>query len=350
MLNYIDKKYFKLAISGPYRETDLDIAVKCPICGDSRHKRNSKRLHLFYKDSKTRIKCFNGGCPVESPMSTGRFLRTYYPQFYEAYKKETYKQKIELGLIESKPKTGDTVTVKSFTSVAPQPPQSPQPPQEYPNGINPVIQKIKYVTEQLNPQGIAFLESRGLRHTQLSNIFGDFYSGIGEFMHEGKYYNLSNTLFIPIFTAKNPQFTDMVGFYARSTQEKRFVNNALKGHFMPWNLNKIDNTKDVYIFEAILDAMSFYQLYGESNIIALCTNNINPKILDYIQKPVFCLDNDTTGIQTMLKYTSNKNAKFLIYPEDLKFKDFNEMLLSNFKFNLEFESAFKANIMLRKSI
>ena len=27
MLDYIDKKYFKMAISGPYRETDLDIAV-----------------------------------------------------------------------------------------------------------------------------------------------------------------------------------------------------------------------------------------------------------------------------------------------------------------------------------
>lgn len=344
MLNYIDKKYFKLAISGPYRETDLDIAVKCPICGDSRHKRSSKRLHLFYKDSKTRIKCFNGGCPVESPMSTGRFLRTYYPQFYDEYKKETYKQKIELGLIE--PKIEKVETVKSFVNAVTAKPVI----QQYINSANPVIQKIKYTIEPLNPQGIAFLESRGLHHSHLSDIFGDFYSGIGEFMHEGKYYNLIDTLFIPIFTAKNPKFEDLIGFYARSTKEKRFVNNALGGHFMPWNLNRIDNTKEVYIFEAILDALSFYQLYGESNIIALCTNNINPKILDYITKPVFCLDNDETGIKTMLKYTSTKNAKFLIYPDALPHKDFNEMLLNNYKFNLEFESAFKANILLRKSL
>ena len=50
----------------------------------------------------------------------------------------------------------------------------------------------------------------------------------------------------------------------------------------------------------------------------------------------------------MLKYCRVENSKFLIYPEDLKFKDFNEMLVKNFKFDLRFESGFNAMINLKK--
>lgn len=347
-MNYIDKKYFKLAIPGPYKESEIDIAAKCPICGDSRHKRSSKRLHLFYKDSKTRIKCFNGGCSVESPMQVGYFLKLHYPHLFEAYRAEVFRYKVSIGAISEKSQLGETEKVKSFAS--PTSPVSAPGAPGAPNAVSGVISKIRNSVEPLNPQTIAFLESRGLRHSQLSQVFGEFYSGKSDFMNDGKHYNLKNTLFIPIYTAKCPQFDNMVGFYARDISEKRFVNSALKGNFIPWNLNAIDNTKEVYIFEAILDALSFYQLYGESNIIALCTNNINPKILDYIARPVFCLDNDTAGIQTMVKYTDCKKAKFLIYPENLKFKDFNEMLLNNYKFQLEFENPFKSNILLRKFI
>ena len=60
------------------------------------------------------------------------------------------------------------------------------------------------------------------------------------------------------------------------------------------------------------------------------------------------MDNDNPGIKEMLKYCRVENSKFLIYPEDLKFKDFNEMLVKNFKFDLRFESGFNAMINLKK--
>ena len=338
MLDYIDKKYFKMAISGPYRETDLDIAVKCPICGDSKHKRNSKRLHLFYKDSKTRIKCFNGGCRCESPMNMGYFLKLYYPNLFEAYKAERFD--LRISKIKELPKTE---IMQSFVDMRAMPAAQEARAVETPA----IIKTIKESIEPINSGTIAFLQSRGLNYVKLKPVFGDFYSGTKAFTKSGKFYNLKNTLFIPISVKRERTLENMVGFYARDISEKRFVNNAFGGHFIPWNLNAADNDKPVYIFEAILDALSFYEIYGETNIIALCTNNINPKILDYIKEPYFCLDNDPVGKQTMQKYTAIGKGKFLIYPENLIYKDFNEMLLNNYKLDLNFENPFKANILLR---
>ena len=161
-------------------------------------------------------------------------------------------------------------------------------------------------------------------------------------------------MFIPILNYKK----DIVGFYARSINEKRFVNhNRLRGPFIPYNFCGVDLESEVYIFEAILDMFSFYQIYSQDssedskkykNCIALCTNNINPQILGLIKKPVFCLDNDSVGIRTMLKYINVNNSKFLIYNTECK--DFNEMLLKNENMELNFESGFKANLSLRKLI
>ena len=94
MITLQDKKYFKLAIPGPYKESSLDVAAKCPICGDSKTK-NSKRLHLYCKENKTRIKCFNGGCPIENPHTVGRFLKHYYPELYQDYRRETFRIQIK---------------------------------------------------------------------------------------------------------------------------------------------------------------------------------------------------------------------------------------------------------------
>lgn len=342
MLDYIDKKFFKLALSGPFKETDLDIAVKCPICGDSRHKRSSKRLHLFYKDKKTRVKCFNGGCKLESTHTLGYFLKLYYPHFYEAYKREKFDIKIQ-----NIKRVDNTEKVEIFSI-----PTDTQIPQTTQNTTKVEICEVESLAKLLqcikpiNADTIAFLKSRKLNYDTLKSQFGAFYSGTRDFLKDGKCYSLRNTLFIPIFLSKNRDLRYMIGFYARDIKKKRFVNNTLAGHFIPWNLGSCDNSKPIYIFEAILDALSFYTIYGESNVIALCTNNINPKILDYIKYPRFCLDNDTVGIQTMLKHTKLEKADFIIY--NTHFKDFNEMLVNGYEMPLEFERGFKADLKLRK--
>jgi hypothetical protein len=376
MISQVEAKYFKLAVSGPYRESGVDIAVKCPICGDSKTKR-SKRLHLYHKDSKTRVKCFNGGCLIESPHTLGRFLKLYYPNLYQDYKRETFKVKIE------KEPENTTITMKAFggsektqaiskeencensdidkntqTSTKPENTQITSfeenceskeencESQETAKANNfKFLLKLSQNLSSLDEKTEAFLLKRGLNPKILMKEFGKFYTGTGDFNYNGRFYKIKNTLFIPILDRNQ----NISGFYARDIQEKRFINYNHSGRaFIPFNYNQVDLENEVYIFEAILDTFSFYQLYGLKNCIALCTNTINPYILSTIKKPVFCLDNDAVGIRTMLKYINVKDAKFLIY--DSKCKDFNEMLLKNEKMELNFESGFKANLSLRKLI
>lgn len=379
MLNKTNIRFFKQAVPGPYRENELDIAAKCPICGDSKYRKSSKRLHLFHKAGNDFVKCFNGDCVLETTTNLYNFLKNYYPSLLEFYKKETYFQKIE-NLKETK--NTETTLISCFDTTI----QNNQTIQnstivdlnntkvdfsniknsdntsklEKTNSINDKALKIRdlltfkemnifhlkekiiYSIEPINDKTKTFLLKRGLNPNHLMEVFGKFYSGRAEFLFNSKYYDLKDTLFIPIEYNK-----ELTGFYARKLDEKRFINY---GASIPYNLNNIDNTKPVYIFEAILDALSFYTLYNEKNIIALSTNKINPKVLDFINNPVFCLDNDKTGLKTMLSYTYNKKARFLIYPKDLIYKDFNEMLLNNFKLDLNLKDGFSANIELRKLI
>ena len=331
MIDYIDRNYFKLAIPGPYKETDVDIAAKCPICGDSRHKRGSKRLHLFFKDNKTRVKCFNGGCPAENTHSLKNFLQIFYPNFFDAYCKEKFISKIS----PSAPKPSSVITEKAFA-----------PKVEIPKTANKMPETIRNCVTEISPHKGEFLRSRGLDSQKLEKTFGTFYEGIANTNYNGKYYKLKNTLFIPIFLQGI-----MTGFYSRDFNEKRFVNASfLSNGFVPWNLCNIDNEKPVYIFEAIIDALSFYELYSEINIIALCTNNINHSVLNYIKYPHFCLDNDLVGIETMMKHTQDLKCKFLLYPKDLGCKDFNEVLQKGAKFDLEFAAGMTANLKLRSRI
>lgn len=50
-LSSIDIRYFKIAVGQENigKESLVDITARCPVCGDSSKKRNSKRLHMYSK-------------------------------------------------------------------------------------------------------------------------------------------------------------------------------------------------------------------------------------------------------------------------------------------------------------
>lgn len=70
---------------------DLDIACKCPVCGDSRTRKNLKRLHLYQKGDVINVNCFNGDCSVKN-MTPYRFFEDYNSRVFEQFK-NFYKRK-----------------------------------------------------------------------------------------------------------------------------------------------------------------------------------------------------------------------------------------------------------------
>ena len=135
-----------------------------------------------------------------------------------------------------------------------------------------------------------------------------------------KEYNLKNSIIIPLYT---PDFK-WYGFYSRNISEKKFSSyiNKENNSYKVWNFFNVDRSKPVYIFEGIFDALSAIEC-GLTNCIA-CMGATPPDArLREILEPVFCLDNDKTGLMNMKKY-ARKGFKVCLLNEPEK--DCNEML------------------------
>lgn len=350
MLDFVDIKYFKLAIPGPYKESPLDIAVKCPICGDSKYKKSVKRLHLYEKQGVTLVHCFNGDCELNTQMGLGNFLKIYKPELLLPYKTENFKFKINSAesTVESK---AEIETMKSCFGAVGSNIDNDTSNDSNASTANNISDEsntenqfkyidLRSVLDTNISKQIEFLKSRGFNEYTID--FLNFYNGAKSFNLNGVYYGIKDYLVIPFSKDSN-----YYGFYARSLTEKRFINFTLNQNYGVWNLFNVDLNKPVFIFEAILDALSFRQIYKTNQIIALNTSTISKNVLNLIKYPFFCLDNDKVGIEKMIKYNSIQNSHFICYPNDLKQKDFNEILQNNIKIELVFKKGFNALLHLK---
>ena len=313
MLDYTDIKFFKLAVGQDRigHETEIDINAKCPICGDSRIHQNVKRLHLYQKGDVTLVNCFNGDCPCQNK-TMYNFLKTFYPNLLFQYKQEKFFRDIE-NLKSKKEEPLDLSVNYDFFKV--------QKAEDLPSS--------KIVTQDLSQffkpleqskEAIKYLNSRGFTLNDIKNL-GKWYFGTCNLEIEGKLYKTKNAIIIPLYFKGK-----MYGFYSRNIFEKSFYTyvNTNNVGFKIWNWFNIDISKPVYIFEGIFDALSAYKS-GLTNVIACMGANIPNERIKELKEPVFCLDNDKTGLNNILNYS--KNYKVCIWNN--KFKDANEMLLNN---------------------
>jgi hypothetical protein len=300
MLNHKSIKYFKQAVNATsYKETNLDIACKCPICGDSTKKNNSKRLHLYKKGDLELINCFNAGCACENK-TIYSFLRDFYPHLLPAYRKETFGDKIDN--LRQNQTLGDLVQFGVGESI----PTTDEP--------KPTLFDLSMFFEPLTSEYTDYLKSRGL----VPHFNNTWYKGkenikIGEIT-----YNIKDYLIIPLICDKL-----CYGFYSRSIKEKDFITFVSTPGFKVWNWFDIDKKKPVYIFEAIFDGMST----GIQNIIANLGAKLPQERLDQLKDPIFCLDNDKTGIEMSIKY-AEQGHKVFVMPSAFTEKDFNELKLN----------------------
>lgn len=326
MLDRIDIKYFKMAVGDSnIKETDNDIAVSCPVCGDSRTNRNSRRLHLYKKGDHTGVNCFNGDCPVENK-TVFSFLRDFFPNHLSSYRREKFQDNMQqLGKLshsgsgdvfdfgkESKSDSGNFEDWENSEIAKLESSVSPVVAIDLRNYITP-IEKI--------PQALEYIKSRGLSYSP--ELYGDWFYGHQNLEIDEVLYKVQNSIIIPLYT--DSSFTKMYGFYSRSISEKFFSTfmQEINIGYKIWNYFNIDNTKEVYIFEGIFDAIAS----GLDNVIALMGAKLPEDRLREINNPVFVLDNDRTGLLNSIEY-ARKGCKVYIqnkYPQ----KDVNSLMQDN---------------------
>lgn len=316
MISPINKRYFLLAIDGAKvgKNNDVDISVRCPVCGDSSKNKNSTRLHLFHKNGKDGIQCFNGDCALNGRVyNLFGFLKSFYPNLLENYKRETFIQNMNN-------LSGESLDV--FADVSLKPKENTLEIQKTkPVLTHNLFQYFDNILE--HDEALAYLTKRGLDYFNSSY---EWYFGKQDLQIGDKLYKLTNAIIIPLYYKD-----EMYGFYSRNIFNKEFFtyNPEANMGYKIWNWFNIDKSKEVYIFEGIFDAISS----GLENCIALMGAKIPDERLKELKKPVFVLDNDKTGILNSIDY-AKKGFTVYIQPDNLKEKDMNELYLNNLELNV----------------
>jgi len=366
MLDFRSIKFFKQAVNASsYKETPSDISCRCPICGDSKYKKNSKRLHLYKKGNVEQINCFNAGCSCVNK-TVYSFLRDFYPSLLPQYKRETFQSKMEtlkstrinefnfgdlknsdIAKLDTSDAMGNSVCKSNiiYTSDIVDKPNY----KENKSTGNSNNKENEFNFEDLKNSDIAKLDNSNIKpEVTLFDLYpfledidsemekyildrglepnfkGKWFKGKTNIKINDITYYIKGFLVIPLF------FNDkMYGFYSRDIKKKTFITFISTTGYKVWNWFGIDRTKPVYIFEAIFDAQST----GKENIIANLGAKIPNERLKELKEPIFCLDNDTTGIKMSIDY-AKQGHKVYIQPDIYKEKDFNELKLNHPDINI----------------
>lgn len=309
-LKNVNKKYFLMAVSGTRigKQTDMDIAVRCPICGDSAKNERMTRLHLYHKNGKDSIKCFNGSCVLnDGTQSVQSFLYNHFPNLLDSYKRETFQN----NLYDLSNKQNDDVFSGITENTKPQDNTVTSPVTTH-NLFNYFEDIIEH------DEALEYLKNRGFNYYDLPYnwYFGKQDLKIGE-----KLYKLTNSIIIPLYYKE-----EMYGFYSRNIYNKEFFtyNPEQNIGYKIWNWFNIDKTKEVLITEGIFDALSI----NNENKIACMSAKIPQERLNELKKPIFVLDNDRTGILNSIEY-AKKGYPVYIQPSQYIEKDMNELKINN---------------------
>ena len=257
--------------------------TRCDICGDSIKSKNKKRLSLYRKDNydSDSIKCFN--CGYTGTMKS--YIRDYHPEFLPEYLSYTSSKALKELEIESILKT---IPKKTETFAL-----------DLPKAI-------------VNSQAVEYIRKRGGNPN-------DFFFSENGFDIDEKHFELKNYIIYP-----NIVDNKIISFYSRCLDSKSFYVYAPTADTKSIGITNADPNRYIMVFEGLFDMLC---VPYNNKIAILGSNN---KSLCKFQKILFCLDNDKTGLNTMLDYTKY-NYKFCIWcddPEYSHFKDINEVYQS----------------------
>lgn len=303
MLSHINKKYFKLAVGFDRlgRETDVDIAARCPVCGDSKTHKNKKRLHLYSKNGLELVHCFNGDCAAHNKTMYS-FLKEFFPALLAQYKKENFGNTLE------KIANGDV-----FRQFKDKKLDEPEQNEVLVHDLSAYLTPI----EQSEP-ALGYLKGRGCEYRK--EKYGQWYYGHQDLKIGETVYRITNAVVIPLYYKGQ-----MYGFYSRNIENKTFytyMHDANIGYKIAFWFYINKNT-ECLVTEGIFDCLSI----NFDNKIALMGAKLPEERLKELKDPVFVLDNDKTGIINAIGY-AKRGYKVFVQPQIYKEKDMNELKLN----------------------
>ena len=297
-MDIIDSKFIGLVSSRlqKFKRVKADLYnFRCPLCGDSQKHKNKARGYLYQVKTNTNYKCHNCG----ASMSFNNFIKQIDPTLHKQYTMEKYNEGY----------TGKNFVVE-------------EPKLEF---KKPVFKKeLDLPRASEVPIAKEYLEKRMLDPTKFY-----FAKKFRTWVNSKKrtfdsVQKDESRIIIPMYDTER----NLIGFQGRALGPNfvKYITVMLKDDAPKvFGLEQIDKTKTVYVTEGPFDS-TFIR-----NSIAMCGADGDVRGWG-ISRPVWVYDNEprSSEILKRIESTIDRGECVVIWPQNIKEKDINDMVLSKY--------------------
>lgn len=307
MSSWIEEKYIRLSCSGfrNYRQKTRNLYnFSCPICGDSATNPHKARGFVYLNKSRNwRYVCHNCGKNV----SFYEFLEETNKHLHSEYVFEKFANRSS----EDKPDEVEQ-TIEDFFDIK----------------VNANIKDLALRVDYLKDEHPAkkYLIDRKIPKDRMGELY--YSSDINNLKklfsgYEDVTFPVEDRIVIPVQDTQN----NLIGVITRSINkyaQYRYLNMVEKDKTLVYGINKLDHSSRKYVLEGPLDSMFI------DNSVAVGGADLF-KCVDMLDdNTVYVFDNQPRNrdIVTRMQRMAGMNKKIVIWPEYIKEKDINLMVLS----------------------
>ena len=297
-MDIIDSKFIGLVSSRlqKFKRVKADLYnFRCPLCGDSQKHKNKARGYLYQVKTNTNYKCHNCG----ASMSFNNFIKQIDPTLHKQYTMEKFKEGY----------TGKNFVVE-------------EPKLEF---KKPVFKKeLDLPRASEVPIAKEYLEKRMLDPTKFY-----FAKKFRTWVNSKKrtfdsVQKDESRIIIPMYDTER----NLIGFQGRALGPNfvKYITVMLNDDAPKvFGLEQIDKTKTVYVTEGPFDS-TFIR-----NSIAMCGADGDVRGWG-VSRPVWVYDNEprSSEILKRIESTIDRGECVVIWPQNIKEKDINDMVLSKY--------------------
>tara|TARA_B100001778_G_scaffold50497_1_gene37740 strand:+ start:2963 stop:3934 length:972 start_codon:yes stop_codon:yes gene_type:complete len=297
-MDIIDSKFIGLVSSRlqKFKRVKADLYnFRCPLCGDSQKHKNKARGYLYQVKTNTNYKCHNCG----ASLSFNNFLKQLDPTLHKQYTMEKFKEGY----------TGKNFVVEEPKLEFKKPIFKKQ--LDLPKASEVPIAKEYLEKRMLDPTKFYFAKKFRTWVNSKKRTFDSVQKD-------------ESRIIIPMYDTER----NLIGFQGRALGPNfvKYITVMLNDDAPKvFGLEQIDKTKTVYVTEGPFDS-TFIR-----NSIAMCGADGDVRGWG-ISSPVWVYDNEprSNEILRRIESTINRGESVVIWPQKIKEKDINDMVLSKY--------------------
>lgn len=303
---WIDQKYLNLLspkLERFKRKSDNLYNCRCPVCGDSKKNKFKARGYIYDVKNSLAYKCHNCGFSG----GLGKLIEQVDPHLHNQYKMERFKERGH--------RQSNTVTRFEYKPNFDEYKKDPLYGVKRIKDLEFNSKPVQYIIKRQIPMEIARELCYVDNIQKLEDLFPEY---------KNRLIGKEERILIPCYTRDKK----LIGLTCRgiNNERLRYVTiKAIKDHPLVFGLDKVNINKPIYVLEGPIDSMFI------DNSISVGGSDFK-RIADFASKETFVMvyDNQPRNkeLLSIMERCIDDGYTVVIWPNNLKEKDINEMILA----------------------